>query len=297
MIGLVSLENFKIFKDIAQTKRFSRGAAMNGISQSAASQLIQQLERRLGVPLFDRSKRPLELTRSGQIYYEACREILSRYEEAEAEIEALKEEGSGSVRLACIYSIGLHEMARRTAEFQQMHPKARVHLEYLRPDKIYEAVQEDQTDLGLVSYPTPGKDLKVEQWRQERMVLVVYPSHALAGREEVDPAEVAGERFVSFDEDLAIRKALDRFLRACGVRLQPVLEFDNIQMIKEAVAIGSGISILPEQTVAEEVAQKRLAAAPFRGASLARPVGFLYRRGKKLSPTARQFLEFLKSRA
>ena len=119
-IERVTLENLKIFKDIAQTNRISRGAAMNGISQSAASQLIQHLEKDLGVELFDRSKRPLALTPAGKLYYEACRDILRRYEQAEAEIQALKAEASGSVRMACIYSIGLNEMARRTAEFQQL---------------------------------------------------------------------------------------------------------------------------------------------------------------------------------
>jgi len=293
----VGLENFQIFKDIAQTRRISKGAELNGISQSAASQLIQHLERDLGVDLFDRSKRPLALTPAGKIYYDACRDILRRYKQAEGEIEALKKEASGSVRLACIYSIGLHEMARRTAEFQQIVPAARVHLEYLRPDKIYDAVLAEQTDLGMLSYPSQSREIKVIPWREEKMVLVVYPSHRLAGREWVEPREFAGERFVSFDEDLAIRKALDRFLRDCGVEVNKVLQFDNIQMIKEAVAIGSGISILPEQTVAEEVEKKRLVKAPIRGPELARPVGIIYRRGRKLSPTAERFVEFLRSRS
>jgi len=270
---------------------------MNGISQSAASQLIQSLERGLGLELFDRSKRPLALTPAGKLYYEACRDILRRHEQMEAEIESLQAEASGSVRLACIYSIGLYEMARHMAEFQKSHPQARVHLEYLRPDKVYEAVLGDQTDLGMLSYPSPGRELKVIPWRQERMVLVVYPGHRLAGRESVEPAEMAGERLVSFDEELPIRKALDRFLRDRGVTLEPALQFDNIQMIKEAVAAGSGVSILPEPTVADEVARQRLAAAPFRGADLVRPVGIIYRRGKKLSPTAEQFVEFLRSKA
>ena len=293
----MSLENFKIFRDIAQTKRISRGAAMNGISQSAASQLIQQLERKLGVALFDRSKRPLALTPAGHVYYEGCKDLLRRYEQVETGLEKLRGEASGSVRVACIYSIGLNEMARYTAEFQQAHPRARVRLEYLRPDKMYEAVQEDQTDLGLVSYPAPSKEIRVIDWRKERMILVLYPSHRLAGREVVEPPEIAGERLVSFDDDLPIRKALDRFFRACGVTVEPVLQFDNIQMVKEAVAIGSGIGILPEPTVAPEVALGRLATARLSGPELLRPLGIIHRRGKKLSPTAEQFLEFLRSRS
>lgn len=293
----MTLENLKIFRDVAQTKRISEGARRNGISQSAASQLIQQLERRLGVALFDRSKRPLALTEAGKTYYDACRDILRRHEAAEVEIAALREDAGGSVRLACIYSIGLNEMARHTAEFQKANPKARVHLEYLRPDRVYGAVQDDQTDLGIVSYPAANKELKVVPWRREPMALVVYAGHRLAGRTGgVEPAELAGERFVSFDEDLAIRKAIDRFLRDCGVGVKPVLQFDNIQMIKEAVAMGSGIAILPEPTVAQEVQQGRLATVPLRGADLVRPVGIIYRRGKKLSPVAVQFLEFLGSK-
>jgi DNA-binding transcriptional LysR family regulator len=294
----VTLETLKIFKDIAQTKRVSEGARRNGISQSAASQLIQQLERRLGVELFDRSTRPLALTAAGKVYYETCRDILRRHEAAEAAIAALKEESAGSVRLACIYSIGLNEMARHTAEFQKANPKARVQLEYLRPDRIYEAVQEDQTDLGIVSYPVASKELKVVPWRRELMTLVVYPQHRLAGRDDgADPSELAGERFVTFDEDLAIRKAIDRFLRDRGIVVERVLQFDNIQMIKEAVAIGSGIAILPELTVVQEVRQGRLATVPLRGVELTRPVGIILRRGKKLPPAAVRFLEFLRSKA
>jgi len=296
MIWAVTVENFKVFKDIAETRQVSRGAARNGISQSAASQLIQQLERGLGMALFDRSKRPLELTPAGKIYYEVCRDVLRRLEGAEAQIAALKQEAGGSVRVACIYSIGLNEMARYLAEFQQANPEARVQLEYLRPDKIYEAVEHDQTDLGILSYPATGKQIKVVAWRQERMALVVHPGHRLAWREGVEPAELEGERLVSFDEDLAIRKAIDRYLRSSGVAVDAVLQFDNIQMIKEAVAIGSGIAILPEQTVAEEAARGRLSMVPLRGAELARPVGIIYRRNKKLTPAAHRFLEFLRSK-
>ena len=294
----MTLENLQIFRDIAQTRRISEGARRNGISQSAASQLIQQLERRLGVKLFDRSTRPLVLTPAGKIYYEACRDILRRHETAGAQIEGLKQDAAGSVRLACIYSIGLNEMARHTAEFQKNNPQARVHLEYLRPDRVYEAVQEDQTDLGIVCYPAASKDLKVVSWRREPMTLVVSSSHRLAGRRDgVEPGELEGERFVTFDEDLAIRKAIDRFLRHCGVTVEPVLRFDNIQMIKEAVAIGSGIAILPERTVEEEVKQGRLVTVPLRGADLVRPVAILHRRAKTLSPAARRFLEFLQGKA
>ncbi len=289
----MTIEQLKVFRDIAQHNSISRGAALNGISQSAASQNLKHLEKRLGVDLFDRSIRPLRLTHAGRLYLTACREIVRRYEEAESQIEALRKELVGAVRVASIYSIGLYEMAQITQQFEEIHPQTHIHLEYMRPEKVYKAVLDDQADLGLVSYPNPAKDLKAIPWRLERMVLVSHPSHPLAKKKSVKPADMVGRDFVSFDPDLSIRKATDRFFREHSVQRNVVLEFDNIQMIKEAVSIGSGISILPERTVRQEVADGKMVALPIEAEGLVRPVGIIYRRKKRFTPIAAQFLKFL----
>lgn len=289
----MTIDQLKVFRDIAQHHSISRGAELNGISQSAASQNLKHLEKRLGVDLFDRSIRPLRLTHAGRLYLSACREIVRRYEEAESQIEALRKEFVGAVRVASIYSIGLYEMAQITQQFEELHPQAHIHLEYMRPEKVYKAVLDDQADLGLVSYPNPAKDLKAIAWRLERMVLVSHPSHPLAKKKSVKPADMVGRDFVSFDPDLSIRKATDRFFREHSVQRNVVLEFDNIQMIKEAVSIGSGISILPERTVRQEVADGKMVALPIEAEGLVRPVGIIYRRKKRFTPIAAQFLKFL----
>ena len=285
--------HLKVFRDIAQTNSISRGAELNGISQSAASQLVKQLEERLGTDLLDRTSRPIKLTPGGKRYYEACRDIVWRYDEMASQIGALKKELVGSVRVASIYSIGLYEMALIKEQFEDRHPQANVHLEYMRPEKVYQAVADDAADLGLVSYPNPGKELKAIAWRLEKMVLVCHPDHALAKKSTIRPADLAGQEFVSFDPDLSIRKAMDRFFRDQGIPRKVVLEFDNIQMIKEAVSIGSGVSILPERTVRQEAAEGRLVARPIEANELVRPVGIIHHRKKKFSPTGAQFLNFL----
>jgi DNA-binding transcriptional LysR family regulator len=289
----VTIAQLKVFRDIAQTTSISRGATMNGISQSAASQNLKHLEKSLGVELFDRTNRPLRLTHAGRLYLTACRDIVRRYEEAESQIEALKKELVGAVRVASIYSIGLYEMAQITQQFEELHAQAHIHLEYMRPDKVYQAVLDDQADLGLISYPNPGKEVKAIPWRLETMVLVCHPDHPLAKKKTVKPADLDGCNFVSFDPDLSIRKAMDRFFREHAVQRSVVLEFDNIQMIKEAVSIGSGISILPERTVRQEVADGKMMALPMETDGLVRPVGILYRRKKRFTPIAAQFLKFL----
>src|SRR5438105_3798690 len=128
----------------------SRGAAHCEVSQSAASQHVQEVERRLGVELFDRSKRPLELTPAGKLYADFCRDILRREEEFGLAIEGLKGEVAGAVRVASIYSIGLSEMSRIQEDFAARYPAASLSVQYMRPDKIYEAVRNDAVDLGLV---------------------------------------------------------------------------------------------------------------------------------------------------
>jgi DNA-binding transcriptional LysR family regulator len=290
----VNISHLRIFRDIAQANSISRGAEVNSISQSAASQHLRTLEEKLGVDLLDRTTRPLKLTPAGRLYLDACRDIVRRYEEMESAIDSLKKELVGTVRVASIYSIGLYEMAQFKAEFESRHRNAQVHLEYMRPEKVYQAVIDDQADLGLVSYPTQGKDIQVIPWRQEQMVLVCHPNHRLAARDLVTVSDFEGQEFVSFDPDLSIRKAIDRFLRENGVQRKVAMEFDNIQMIQEAVSIGSGIAILPERTVRQEVADGRLVARPIDAEELVRPVGIVHPRMKCFSRAAAQFLEFLR---
>ena len=293
MSSAVTAGQFKVFRDIAQLQSVSRGAEMNGVSQSAASQMLRNLEGDLGIPLFDRSTRPLKLTSAGRMYFDASRDIVRRYEEVRAQIDALKSELVGVVRVASIYSVGLYEMRRIREEFEEQHPQAQVHLEYMRPEKVYEAVSADQADLGLISYPAATKKLKVIDWRVERMVLVVHPSHPLARKRTVEVEDLAGLEFVSFDPGLSIRKAMDRFFRERGLHRTVVLEFDNIQMIKEALTIGSGVSLLPERTVRQEVTEGRLMTRVIDAPELVRPVGIVCRRGKTFSPTASAFLQYL----
>jgi DNA-binding transcriptional LysR family regulator len=271
----------------------SRGAEHCGVSQSAASQHVQEVERRLGVILLDRGKRPLELTQAGRIYCDFCRDVLRRQEVLSLSLESLKGEVEGTVRVVSIYSAGLSEMSRLGAEFTAKYPTAALHVEYMRPDKIYEALRDDAADLGLVSYPESSREIAAIPWREEEMQVAVPPDHPLAARAEVYLADLNGHAFIGFDEDLRIRRELDRFLRAQGVEVNLVMHFDNIQMIKEAVALGQGISILPARTMQAEIEQGRLVAVRLNAPGMARPVGIVHRRRKKFNRATEALLGML----
>jgi DNA-binding transcriptional LysR family regulator len=266
---------------------------MNGISQSAATQHIQELEKRLGVQLLDRSTRPLGLTPGGKLYAELCKDVLRREEDFAAALDEIKAEAEGTVRIASIYSIGLSEMSRLRDEFTRVCPGAQLQIEYLRPDKVYEAVLEDQADLGFISYPEHRRNLTVIPWREERMTVAVYPSHPFAAFEVLVPRDLDGQEFIAFDEEVIIRRELDRFFRDHDVSISVVMQFDNIQSIKEAVILGSGISILPERTMQAEVEQNRLVSIPLHAPELVRPTGIIHRRKKKLTRAGREFLDLV----
>ena len=268
---------------------------MNGISQSAASQHLQELERRLELSLLDRSVRPLETTPVGKLYFDLCRDVLRREDEFRFACERLRTQVDGLVRVVSIYSIGLSEMTRLRADFERRFPDAELQVEYARPDKVYEAVLEDKADLGLVSYPESSRDLVVIPWREERMAVAVAPSHPLAKNKLVRLSDLDGLNYVAFDEDLTIRKQIDRFLRDAGIEVHIAMHFDNIQMIKEAVALGSGVSILPDRTMLAEIQQGRLISIPLAAPELMRPIGIMHRRKRKLNRAAQSFLELLEA--
>lgn len=289
----MTLEHLQLFRDLASTKSVSRAAQLSGVSQSAASQHLQEVEKQFDLKLVDRSKRPLALTDAGRLYAEFCREVVRMRQELEVGLERLKGKVEGTVRVASIYSVGLSEMSKLEHDFADRFPDAELRVDYLRPEKVYEAIANDQADLGLVSYPIPNKEIRAIPWRDERMVVAMTPSHPLAGLAVVRPEDLEGQDYVGFDDDLPISREVAKFLRDAGVTVNRVMHFDNIQMMKEAVTIGSGLSILPERILENDVVQGRLRAIPLELPGLSRPLGILHLRRKKFNRATQSFLNLL----
>src|SRR4029453_9308189 len=288
------LETLRVYRDVVRLRSFSRGAEQNFVPQSAASQAVQQLESSLGVPLIDRTKRPFVVTPEGEAFYQSVQAILAAWDKARADVAAVKVRVEGTVRVAAIYSVGLHDVSRPMQQFSSLYPNARVQLECLHPHKVVEMVLTGEADIGIMSYPPNDRALTVVPLREEPMALVCNPSHPLARRRAAAPApragrrgapgDLAGEPFVAFDPGLTIRKAIDRALRQHNVRPSIVMEFDNIETIKQGISIGAGVSILPRHTVEKEVGVRTLSAVGLALPGLVRPVGIIHRRGKPLTP-------------
>src|SRR3974390_698948 len=181
----MNVDTLRIFCDVVQHQSFSRGATINGVSQSAATQSIHRLEEHFEVQLVDRTKRPFVLTPEGQACYEGFREVLELYDSVEARLRSLRMDISGLVRVAAIYSVGLHDMRCCMQEFMRRYPKAKVRLEYLRWNKVYEAVLNGEVDLGILSYPAASPEVAVIPLRSERMAVVCPPGHPLTRHQAV----------------------------------------------------------------------------------------------------------------
>jgi DNA-binding transcriptional LysR family regulator len=291
------LKSLKIFCDVVSRRSFSQAAEENGISQSGASQTVHHLEESLGVKLIDRSKRPFVLTPEGDVYYEGCRKLVQRYFALQEEVRTLHQEVEGRVTVAAIYSVGLvygRELVRRFSDWQ---PKASVYIEHYHPNRVYDAVAEDQAEIGLVSYPRSTRSILATRWRDEPIRLVCAPEHELARRDDISLADLNGLQVVGFDRDLRIRRVLDRELAARGIELDVATTFDNVDTIKRAVEVNTGASLLPEPAVHREVGAGSLVIVPVPGLDLVRPLGIIHRRGFELGKTARRFIQLLKETA
>ena len=295
------VETLSIFCDVVRHQSFSRGARASSVSQSAASQAVRQLEKHLGAQLIDRSTRPWQLTPEGRLFFKGCQELVERYHELAAAVRHRQSPSGRTVRLATIYSVGVHHLSQYVDRFRAAMPGAGVDLQYMHPAEICEQVLSDRCDLGLISFVTPRRELAVIPWERQPMVVACPPAHRFAAlaaeRGGIRTADLAGERFVAFDRKLPVRRAVDRFLRRHRVEVTVTAEFDNIENIKQAVDEEAGIAILPEPTLRREVRRGTLVQAPLAlptgEAPLVRPLSIVHRSNRRLSPAVTTFIELL----
>ncbi len=139
-------------------------------------------------------------------------------------------------------------------EFLKKFPTVNVHVEYRRPNQVYEDVLGNVVDLGMVAYPTRDAKLEIVPIRKDPLVLICHPQHALARHKSIKAKALSGLKFVSFERDIPTRKAVDKMLKDHGVTVEHVMEFDNIETVKRAVEIDSGVAIVPQETIKQEVA-------------------------------------------
>ena len=227
---------------------------------------ISSLERQFKTLLIERSKKKFRLTREGELLYQYSKRIIETFNELYFKIDELKNVISGSIRVATIYSIGLHELPSHLKKYLRAHPTVNVHVEYLRYNQVYEDVIGNVVDIGLVAFPSKDHRLEVVSLRKDRMVLIVNPSHPQAKMQTIRINALNDQKFVGFEPDIPTRRAIDKVLKEKNIEVKYVMEFDNVETVMRAVEIDAGLAIVPKGTVIQEVEKGTLAVTVFQNA-------------------------------
>src|SRR5439155_23468455 len=186
---------------------FTKAAQVNNVTHSAVSQQISSLERAFKSLVIERSKKKFRLTREGQVLYDYSKQIIATYEALQSKLQEIKDIISGTIRLATIYSIGLHDLPPYLKKFLKAYPTVNVHVEYRRANQVYDDVMGNVVDLGLVAYPARDHKLEVFPLRKDPMVLICHPQHPFARNKNFKLKTLSWQTFIGFQPDIPSRKA------------------------------------------------------------------------------------------
>lgn len=285
-----------MFCDLVELQNFTRTAEKHGISQSAVSQQLAQLEIAYKCQLINRKKRPLTLTSAGEVFYAACKDIFERYERLNSELINLTRPAT-RINLAAIFSIGMHTLQPYVKKFMAKYPKVNLHVKYYSSTEIYDNLLKGTVDIGIVAVPKRDRNIDVYPFLEEPLVLVCSVDNPLAQTtSSIDIHTLASQPFIAFEENVPSRMLIDNILNLYNVKVRTVMAFDNTETIKRAVEIDAGISILPEPTIHTEFANGSLHAIQFSNETFTRPTGIIVRKDKIFSRPGRYLIELLRKR-
>lgn len=291
------IETLKIFCDLVDLESFSLAAERNFVTQSAVSQQIRGLEEKFNRRLLERvrGRRDVKLTSAGEVFYREAKNVLDAYDNLQESLRGVVGKVGGTVKVATVYSIGLHELPIKVREFMSKFPSAKIDLEYSRTTRVVREVLTGEVELGVLAFPEPRRGLTIIPMPDNRLVLITPPGHRLASRSKVKVTDLKGEDFVHFERDVPTRKAMDKIFKQNGVEVKKVAEFDNIETIKRAVEVGFGIAIVPEPSVTEAKKAGTLAVVPLAEKYWFRSIGVIYRSDRTLSLAAKKFIQLLEA--
>ena len=290
-MDLIALQ---LFCDIVETQSMTRAAERNGVSQSAVSQRIRILENDLGQILIERSKGKgkVFVTDAGRILYNGAKPLLNGAAELDARMRGLSDDVSGVVRVATVYSVGLHILPERMKPFLKTHPRVNIQLEYSMTSKVYNDVLSSAADVGIVACPSAKGGVDIVPFSNEEMVFICAPEHPLASKSSIRLKDISPYPFVAFSDDIPTRTLIDSKLWAAGARVEIVNAYDNIEIIKNLVEIGSGVSIVPKSSIIQSVRDgllKEIAIVPRE--RFYRPTGLILKRNRARRAAVIEFVE------
>lgn len=285
----LTLRQLDILEAVARCGSFSRASAELHLTQPAVSMQIKQLEESLGMPLFEHIGKRIHLTEAGRETLEASRAVnreLANLEHALADLQGLK---GGSLTVS-VASSASYLAARLVAAFRQAHPEVRVSLNAVNRETLLQHLAENSVDLVLMGRPPEGIDLEAQPFLDNPLVVIAAENHPLADMKDIPLQRLAEEPFVGREPGSGTRSAVEKFFEANGLTLKVAMEMNKNEAIKQAVEAGLGVGVV---SLHGELATRHLRILDVQGFPLLRKWYLVQRQGKRLSPAAQAFAEFV----
>jgi len=292
---MVDLFFLKTFASVAKFNSFRIAAERNFITQPAVSQHIRILEKKFGTKFFERQGKKISLTEAGKIFLPYAENILKQYEEAKLRVDETNNNHNGTIRIATIYSIGLHELQQKVRSFLRKYPQVHIHLEYGHNNTIHEMILNRIIDFGLVAFPKKIPGIISKNFSNDKLILVQSPQQKIFTTKKISLKAIHQKKFIGFDFSTPTGKAIHQLFRKINVFPDIIHEYDNIETLKSAVQLGMGCSIVPKNTVKQELKANTLEAIQVDDLALTRPLGILHPDGKIFTKSSRTFYEMMTS--
>lgn len=290
----MELSQLEVFLAVARERRFSRAAEKLYRTQSAVSQTIHKLESELGEALFDRSSREGVLTDAGQVLFDYAEKLLNLRRDASESLAELRELQKGKLVIAANELTSLYLLSV-LAEFRRLHPMIKITVQRSLGSRIPDEVLQHSAEMGVLSYKPEEPRLHSVVTYLDELVLVVPPSHPLAGATQVSIRQLGAESFVAHIVSSPYREKVLQTFQHHKTPLHMDVELPTLQAIKQFVAMGNGVALMPEITVETEVARGELIRIPVRELRVQRKLRLVYRKEAGLSHAARAFLKVAES--
>lgn len=286
----MELSQLEVFLAVAREHRFSRAAEKLFRTQSAVSQTIRKLEDELGEPLFDRSSREGVLTDAGQVLFEYAEKLLNLRRDAHESLTELRQLHKGKLVIAANEFTALYLLIA-LAEFRRLHPMIKITVQRTFGSRIPDEVLQHGAELGVVSYKPEETRLHSVVAYLDELVLVVPPTHPLSSASQVSIRQLGAESFVAHIVSSPYREKVLQTFQKYKTPLHMDVELPTLQAIKQFVALGNGVALMPEISVETEVARGELVRIPVRELRIQRKLRLIYRKEAGLSHAGRAFLK------
>lgn len=292
----VTLRQLRVFEAAARHLSYTRAAEELHLSQPAVSMQVGQLEEELGLPLFERVGKGIALTEAGREVYTYTRSINRALQEMEEVMQSLKGVNRGRLHVAVASTVN-YFAPRLLAVFHLRYPGITPRLDVTNRETLVRLLDSNGIDIAVMGQPPTDVDVESEAFMDNPLVVVAPPDHPLVGAHAIPLAELASEVFVMREPGSGTRQAMERFFKEQGLAIRHGMQMTRNEAVKQAVRSGLGLSVVSLHTIELELETGRLKVLDVQGFPLARKWHLVYRRGKRLSPAARAFRDFVVAEA